>query len=457
VAISKRLRYEVFRRDDFTCRYCGAKPPEAQLRPDHVIPVALGGTDDPSNLVAACEDCNGGKSSTTPDAPLVAEVADRALEWAAAMRQAQARMLADLKAREADRAQFQEWWDGWHRSEGDTRTQIPKDPAWWVTVDQLIVAGLPLPVLKGCIELAMTQRKVKDEHRFRYMCGVAWNKVKELQKTARQVVGGTVSGQALESQPADPHLAGMVDLANKLLAFLGEEERADALEWVDDREWCKAHNQPILSEDEIVIAAAEQAFESSRITLYRLTNLITNALKQLPDGIGHNAMRDARTALYESRGADFSRDIFVGLALGYLEDEIAYPEAAAYLESLPDGAATEWAALVAITNTDLMLTRKGIAVRAAARAKHGQRLARDRELCRGASRHTPVCLEPVAYLARIAGEECCEKGEHDGHPVCERHLEQLVEGVFTFPDGTTYSATDFTEYQPSEDPWAVPF
>ena len=63
MAVSKRLRYEILRRDRYTCRYCGASAPDAPMRVDHVTPVALGGTDHPSNLVAACEPCNSGKAS----------------------------------------------------------------------------------------------------------------------------------------------------------------------------------------------------------------------------------------------------------------------------------------------------------------------------------------------------------------------------------------------------------
>lgn len=74
VPVTKRLRYEVLRRDGFTCRYCGAKAPDVPLRVDHVIPVVLGGPDHPSNLVAACQDCNSGKTSTIPNGGYVAAV-----------------------------------------------------------------------------------------------------------------------------------------------------------------------------------------------------------------------------------------------------------------------------------------------------------------------------------------------------------------------------------------------
>ena len=59
---SKRLRFEVFKRDNFTCQYCGAQPPGVVLVCDHIDPVALGGKTTIDNLVTACEPCNQGKS-----------------------------------------------------------------------------------------------------------------------------------------------------------------------------------------------------------------------------------------------------------------------------------------------------------------------------------------------------------------------------------------------------------
>lgn len=56
MAISKRLRFEVLRRDNHMCRYCGRGAPDVALTVDHVVPVALGGHSDPTNLVTACVD-----------------------------------------------------------------------------------------------------------------------------------------------------------------------------------------------------------------------------------------------------------------------------------------------------------------------------------------------------------------------------------------------------------------
>lgn len=64
MAVSKRLRFEILRRDNFSCQYCGSSAPSVQLSVDHIVAVSLGGSDKPSNLVACCVQCNFGKSST---------------------------------------------------------------------------------------------------------------------------------------------------------------------------------------------------------------------------------------------------------------------------------------------------------------------------------------------------------------------------------------------------------
>ena len=60
--IPKSVRFEVFKRDKFTCQYCGASAPDVILEVDHIKPVAKGGTNDILNLVTACRDCNRGKT-----------------------------------------------------------------------------------------------------------------------------------------------------------------------------------------------------------------------------------------------------------------------------------------------------------------------------------------------------------------------------------------------------------
>lgn len=62
--IPKKIRFEVFKRDRFTCQYCGRMAPDVILEIDHIKPVAEGGENDILNLVTACKDCNRGKGKT---------------------------------------------------------------------------------------------------------------------------------------------------------------------------------------------------------------------------------------------------------------------------------------------------------------------------------------------------------------------------------------------------------
>lgn len=57
-------RHNVFKRDDFTCQYCGTKK---DLTLDHLIPRSKGGKSNWTNLVTACKSCNAKKGDFTPE------------------------------------------------------------------------------------------------------------------------------------------------------------------------------------------------------------------------------------------------------------------------------------------------------------------------------------------------------------------------------------------------------
>lgn len=63
MAIGKKLRFEVFKRDNFKCQYCGATAPEVILHVDHIKPKKGGGEDVITNLITSCSDCNLGKGA----------------------------------------------------------------------------------------------------------------------------------------------------------------------------------------------------------------------------------------------------------------------------------------------------------------------------------------------------------------------------------------------------------
>lgn len=134
------LRFEVFKRDGFTCQYCGRKTPDVVLEADHVIPVAQGGGDEIENLVTACWDCNRGKGAESLDAR--APVRD-IVETTDAIREREAQLRAFHEAgeslREYEEARLNQARNHWFTAFGETelrKSEVPRhgDFKRWVSV-----------------------------------------------------------------------------------------------------------------------------------------------------------------------------------------------------------------------------------------------------------------------------------------------------------------------------------
>jgi 5-methylcytosine-specific restriction endonuclease McrA len=59
-------RRNLFKRDHYTCQYCGRQPGSEELTIDHVVPRAHGGQSRWDNCVLACLECNKRKADRTP-------------------------------------------------------------------------------------------------------------------------------------------------------------------------------------------------------------------------------------------------------------------------------------------------------------------------------------------------------------------------------------------------------
>lgn len=60
-------RKNIFKRDRYTCQYCGKQPGPEELTIDHVMPRSRGGTSTWDNCLLACVECNKRKADKTPD------------------------------------------------------------------------------------------------------------------------------------------------------------------------------------------------------------------------------------------------------------------------------------------------------------------------------------------------------------------------------------------------------
>jgi 5-methylcytosine-specific restriction endonuclease McrA len=60
-------RKNLFKRDKYTCMFCGRQPGPSELTIDHVMPKSRGGKSTWENCVLACVSCNMKKANKTPD------------------------------------------------------------------------------------------------------------------------------------------------------------------------------------------------------------------------------------------------------------------------------------------------------------------------------------------------------------------------------------------------------
>jgi hypothetical protein len=172
------MRFEVLRRDDHTCRYCGASAPDAKLTVDHVLPVALGGQNDPSNLVTACRDCNAGKSSTSPDAAVVADVDESARQWASAVKAA----AEVFRQEDADLAgSLADFYDYYSKH---TRWNPPRD--WDNSVITFLTRGLVAADLEHFV-LISSAKGFDWNDTWRYFCGCCWRRIRDIDDLAKKV------------------------------------------------------------------------------------------------------------------------------------------------------------------------------------------------------------------------------------------------------------------------------
>lgn len=186
MAVSKRLRYEVLHRDNFACRYCAAAAPDVVLTVDHVTPTALGGPDDPGNLVTACGDCNSGKAASNPSASVVADVEADALRWAAAINRAAE---VQLQARDDEREyvdSFIATWESWSTDSGQPFVELSGD--WLNAISAFRYAGLSIDDLTYATEQAMRNTRIPLGRVWRYFCGICWRMISERRDIAMSLI-----------------------------------------------------------------------------------------------------------------------------------------------------------------------------------------------------------------------------------------------------------------------------
>lgn len=171
-AISKRVRFEIFKRDGFACQYCGATPPGVLLHVDHIIAVAEGGMNDRDNLTTACADCNLGKGAKALSM-VPQSLKDKAIETAE--REGQLRGYQAIFQAKRDRI-LEETECVVLVYERNFRDYTLTEHARLSI--QRFVEKLGVHDCIEAMEIACSRERLTHDRIFPYFCGVCWNKIR---------------------------------------------------------------------------------------------------------------------------------------------------------------------------------------------------------------------------------------------------------------------------------------
>lgn len=174
--ISKKTRFEVFKRDGFKCMYCGAHPPAAVLEVDHIKAVANGGSNRMDNLVTSCFSCNRGKGAVSLES-----VPMSLAEKAELVEEREAQIKGYEKAMEAKRRRIDDQtWEILNRLTA-TKDRAPQD---WINSTRMFIDKLGFHEVLHAADVAIARGPFGQEKCFRYFCGVCWNKLRKAELDA---------------------------------------------------------------------------------------------------------------------------------------------------------------------------------------------------------------------------------------------------------------------------------
>lgn len=172
--MSKKVRFEVFKRDNFTCQYCGKKPPDIMLEIDHILPKDKKGNDDILNLITSCFDCNRGKSNKELNT-IPSTLEENAEILKEKQKQYKAYLKLIEKVHEQKQAEFEEvglyFWGKFGK-----KTSIFAGK--WACSIRMFLKMFNKYEIMEAMDIAFAKKGQgysADDNTFAYMCGILWN------------------------------------------------------------------------------------------------------------------------------------------------------------------------------------------------------------------------------------------------------------------------------------------
>jgi len=171
--VSKRTRFEIFKRDAFACQYCGAHPPTAILHVDHIVPVAKGGGNESDNLITSCDRCNLGKAAVSLSS-VPKSLADKAAE--VAEREEQIKGYNAVFQARRNRIDEEAWRIAAELERVDELDSYNRRNLQSIRV---FLERLPFDEVLSAARIANTKLSHSSSSHFRYFCGICWSRIKE--------------------------------------------------------------------------------------------------------------------------------------------------------------------------------------------------------------------------------------------------------------------------------------
>lgn len=174
MAVSKKIRFEVFKRDGFICQYCGATPPKVVLECDHINPKAKGGLDAIDNLITSCFDCNRGKSAN-----LLTSIPETIKSKSEVLKEKESQISEYNKLIKQKYERLEnEVWQVIHILHEGLNTYPKND---FASIKKFI-ESLGLEDVIDSADIALYKGINNAKFRFKYFCGVCWSKIKQIDK-----------------------------------------------------------------------------------------------------------------------------------------------------------------------------------------------------------------------------------------------------------------------------------
>ena len=171
--MTKKLRFEIFKRDGFKCAYCGKAPPAVTLEIDHIDPKSKGGKDDINNLLTSCFDCNRGKRDVpltkipgklSDNLEILQEQESQLKEYRKFIKKIETRVNKDIEDIDAI---YIESYPKWKFSDKFKEISLKR-----------FLSLLPKHEIIESLRLAIARKGNNRDQVIHYFCGICWHKIK---------------------------------------------------------------------------------------------------------------------------------------------------------------------------------------------------------------------------------------------------------------------------------------